>query len=210
MTHENPSDKGLAFAAAIGLTSSALLGVGGYLVARLILRKDAPTASSSFQDQVKAAAQKALTWADYDGYCTGYVASIFRNTLGINIANTVSNMAALAKRIGAFHTGPPRVGDIVFFDGTTGVGKSLTHVGIIMAVDANGTATFGHGNFGRAGRTTSYLNLNHPSESRDENGNTINTALRSRGMLDYGPYLAGQLVHGFATVRPEDKDLWHY
>lgn len=193
-----------------------VVGIGGVFALRWLFGYSAPTASSDFQQKVVAAANRALTWADYDGWCTGYVASIFRNTLNINIANSVSNMAALAKRIGAFHSGPPRPGDIVFFGNTWDSNKDgffndpYTHVGVIMSVDANGTAKFGHGNFGSAGRTISYLNLNRPNDSRDENGNIINTSMRVRGSLDFRPYLAGALVQGFATVRPEDAHLWKY
>ncbi len=180
--------------AGFGTLAAASLGV-------LLFRR---AVSPAWQARITDAGRRAITWADYDGYCTGYVGSIFRS-LGISIRGRVSDMAARAKQIGAWHTGDPRVGDIVFFSNTFDANRNqtfddyLTHVGVILAVDGNGTATFGHGNFS-GGRTTSKLNMRRPSDP------SVNTAMRS--ITGTQPYLAGQLVAGFATVRPEDAARW--
>lgn len=188
---------------------AALVGVGAVAalsavtLAALLLGR-AGGGVDAWQARVAEAGNRALTWADYDGWCTGYVGSIFRS-LGINVRGRVSDMANRAKSIGAWHTGRPKVGDIVFFSNTWDANRNqayddnMTHVGVVLAVGSDGTAVFGHGNFS-GGRTTSRLNMQRPTDP------TLNTAMRSA--TGGQPYLAGQLVVGFATVRPEDAARW--
>lgn len=187
----------------------ALVGVGTVaalsLVALGVLLLRGSGVDAGWQAKIADAGRRALTWADYDGWCTGYVGSIFRS-LGVNVRGRVSDMANRAKSIGAWHTGAPRVGDIVFFSNTWDANRNqayddnMTHVGVILAVAADGTATFGHGNFS-GGRTTSKLNMSRPADP------AVNTAMRSAAGGQ--PWLAGQLVTGFATVRPEDTARWN-
>lgn len=203
---------------ASGLALALGLGIRAYFQQKKVadLKAISSTGPSSWEKQILDKAQRALTWSDYDGYCTGYVGSIFRS-LGFNIVGDVRTMQAKAKRVGAFHKGVPRVGDIVFFDHTYDKNKNgmlddyLTHVGVVMDVSPSGRVTFGHGGTS-GGRAIGYLSVTEPDKATDEaSGLKVNTYLRSKGFMDPlgTKYLAGQLVAGYATVRPEDKDKWN-
>ncbi|HMV66227.1 MAG TPA: CHAP domain-containing protein, partial [Myxococcota bacterium] len=100
-------------------------------------------------------------------------------------------------------------GDLAFFDDTydrDGDGRTndpLTHVGVVLSVDAAGTIVVAHGGTSR-GRTTLRMNLLHPHDAADAHGDTINDPLRARRSGDPAGtrYLAAELWRGFATVPP--------
>lgn len=194
----------------LGLSLTA--GVVVYVV---VPKSAKPKQLNDFERMLADKANQALTWSDYDGHCTGYVGSIFRS-LGYTISGTVRTIAAKAQQIGAWHRNTiPRVGDLIFFDNTYDSNRDgqyndlLTHIAIVLAVDPDGTITFGHGGTGR-GRVVETMNLKRPDVYKDENGRVINAYLRARKSGDSSQvkYLAGQLWAGFATVRPEQASAW--
>ena len=95
----------------------------------------------------------------------------------------------------------PEPGDIVFFDNTwdrNGNGRwddDLTHMGVVVAVDRNGTISYLHNHL-RRGVVVEQMNLRHP-DSRE-----LNAPLRQRGSPrdGSGRWLASHLVRGFARA----------
>ena len=95
----------------------------------------------------------------------------------------------------------PEPGDIVFFDNTwdrNGNGRwddDLTHMGVVVAVDRNGTISYLHNHL-RRGVIVEQMNLRHP-DSRE-----LNAPLRQRGSPrdGSGRWLASHLVRGFARA----------
>ena len=95
----------------------------------------------------------------------------------------------------------PAPGDIVFFDNTwdrNGNGRwddDLTHMGVVVAVDRNGTISYLHNHL-RRGVVVEQMNLRHP-DSRE-----LNAPLRQRGSPrdGSGRWLASHLVRGFGRA----------
>jgi hypothetical protein len=206
----------IAFVAS-GLTLALGLGIRAYMKAAKLdkLKEITAQGPSDWESTVRDTARRALTWSDYDGNCTGYAGSIFRS-LGFNLRGDVKFMADQAKRAGAFHNGPPRVGDLVFFHNTWDKNKNgllddwWTHIGVVMDVSPTGRVTFGHGGTS-GGRAIGYLSVTDPNTYKDASGLIINGYLRAKKTMDLlgTKYLTGQLVAGYATLRPEDKDKWN-
>src|SRR5690606_3802041 len=105
----------------------------------------------------------------------------------------------------------PRIGDLAFFDNTydrDGDGRwddELTHVAVVVEVEADGTIRMAHDGTSR-GRTELRMNLKHPDVRLDASGRVLNDYLRVRTDKDprSARYLAGELWRGFATVEPGD------
>lgn len=108
--------------------------------------------------------------------CTGLVRAVYEDS-GIELMsaaargdNGVTAMYRLAFARSALHTQLPSPGDLVFFletydrnrDGKQNDG--LTHVGVVLAVDAEGTVTFAHRVGGGVKR--GHLNLNEPLDRK--------------------------------------------
>lgn len=141
--------------------------------------------------------------------CTGLVRLVYGEN-GIDLRevparpgeNGVSALFRAAQKARAFHRAAPREGDIVFFretydrnrDGKRNDG--LTHVGVVASVDPDGEVTFVHRI--RAGIARSRLSLRHPQRR------ALNDVLR-RGTAASRPYLAGELLTGFASPGPLRK-----
>jgi hypothetical protein len=93
-------------------------------------------------------------------------------------------------------------GDLAFFDLTYDANRNgrvddeLTHVAVVVAIEANGTVVMVHRGSGEIKELR--MNLARPDVAQDE-GRVLNDPLRSPA---YGPRqgmrLAGQLFHGFA------------
>jgi hypothetical protein len=100
----------------------------------------------------------------------------------------------------------PNAADIVFFNNTWDsnyngkVNDELTHVGIVLFVDENGTITFIHSSR-KEGVNRDCVNLYHP-EKEKLCGVTINSKIRPRENTDPPDtkYLAGELFNAFGTV----------
>lgn len=107
--------------------------------------------------------------------------------------------------------GEPSVGDIIFWDNTwdrNGNKKfgddPLTHVGVIISIDDDGTITYLHTDYLK-GVVTEVMTLDTPSVYRDETGRKINSAMY---MASYpgnpaNPPLwtAAELFRGLADAR---------
>ena len=76
----------------------------------------------------------------------------------------------------------------------------FTHVAIVERVDEAGTITMIH--LGGKGKPVArrMMNLYHPADKRDADGNTINSTLRSVNGRDGGPELTAQLFRGFGSL----------
>jgi hypothetical protein len=123
--------------------------------------------------------------------CIGTIRAAFWGA-GIDIAqdfyrysgNGVSCLYQGLEAHGALKTGKvPEVGDVVFWDNTwdrNGDGvfgnDPLTHAGIIVQVDEDGTCHYLHASV-HAGVTIERMNLHRPSVWKDESGKVINNGL---------------------------------
>jgi len=104
----------------------------------------------------------------------------------------------------------PKLGDVVFFDNTydrNGNGRrddDLTHVGVVEAVDQNGTITVVH--LGSKGIVRIRMNLRHPHIHKSESGAVYNDFLRASKNKDNGPVLAGELFKAFGSLWKADEE----
>lgn len=108
-----------------------------------------------------------------------------------------------AKRLGALRR-EPHPGDLVFFHDTWDrnrdgkVDDGLTHIGVVVDVDDEGTVTFVHRAGGGVKR--SRLNLRFPRERKDAQGHVLNDWIRRADASFRHGGLAGELCAGFASV----------
>jgi hypothetical protein len=146
--------------------------------------------------------------------CSGYASAVFSGS-GVPMDGVVASLWELAERNGALHGDPvPRVGDLVFFDDTHDrnhngrVDDPLTHVGVVIDVEPDGTAVFAHAGTS-VGRTTGRINLERPWVNREASRRVVNSYLREPEAWDPPEtmYLAGELWAGFATVDPKQDWL---
>lgn len=116
--------------------------------------------------------------------------------------NAVTAIHREARRKRALHARTPEPGDLVFFretydrnhDGVDDDG--LTHIGIVEAVDDQGTVTFIH----RASRgvVRAVMNPGRPSDPKDDSGRRINEVLRANAAD--GAELTGELFVAYAAA----------
>ncbi len=100
----------------------------------------------------------------------------------------------------------PKAGDLVFFDNTwdyNGNGKwddTLTHVGLVETVEADGTVGVIH--HCSKGIKRYYFNLEKPTVYQDETGKVLNSFIRRQSASDLPgtSYVLGSYVSGFAQV----------
>lgn len=146
--------------------------------------------------------------------CSGFVSAVMTQA-GAPMDGTVATIWALALKNGAVHyRETPEVGDLVFFDNThdrNGNGDlddELTHIGVVVAVAPDGTATFAHGGTSR-GRVYGQINVVRYWETQDTKGRRLNSYIRDPEPWDpiETSYLAGELWVAFAKVNP-DQD-WY-
>jgi hypothetical protein len=104
-----------------------------------------------------------------------------------NIANALKQNNSVRK------TNDPLVGDIVFFDNTTGPGQPLNHEGIVVTgPDTNGKIEFIHA--GQSGVNKARMNILIPADAA---GNSVIGDTKRCGAI----CLAGQLFAGYGTIR---------
>jgi hypothetical protein len=122
-------------------------------------------------------------------------------------ANGVRLIYEHVRAYGGIHHGPTvRPGDLVFFDNTwdfNGDGvlnDPLTHVGIVEAVEQDGTVVF----ISRVSNAIERyrMNLRAPNATRASDGRLLNDYLRRKKIADplSTGYLTGQLFAGFGTL----------
>jgi hypothetical protein len=142
--------------------------------------------------------------------CSGFVSAVF-SAVGVPMDGVVSSIYDLAAVHETIHwSTEPRVGDLVFFDDThdrNGNGRwddPLTHIGLIVDVEPDGTAVYAHAGT-RRGRLLGRINVREPRRHRDPDGRVLNTYLREPdGDEDpVAAFLSGSLWVGFASVPPE-------
>ncbi len=138
--------------------------------------------------------------------CSGFVCAAL-DRAGTSVSGNTASMWADAQREGrVHHRKRPDPGDLAFFDDThdrNGNGRMddpLTHIGVVVSVDQDGTILVAHAGTSK-GRSTLRMNLRHPSVGTDEDGHVLNDPLRIRADRDPARMvvLAGQLWRGFAS-----------
>lgn len=96
----------------------------------------------------------------------------------------------------------PRPGDIVFWDYTTGT-HPLSHAGVVVAVDPDGTIHYVHSHV-RRGVVVEAMNLLRPAEYQDERGKVINNAMALGSGItrrkNPARWLSGDLWNSFGNV----------
>lgn len=137
--------------------------------------------------------------------CSGLV-NVAHYKAGIDLRGQNSEgLLNMARELGVDHKGPPRVGDVVFFDNTydrNGNGRlddDLTHVAVVEDVDPDGTVHLVHK--GSKGVVRIVMNPEHPEDRLSPEGKEWNDWLRARkkGDSKNTPYLAGQMYVGCAS-----------
>ncbi|MFM2162110.1 MAG: hypothetical protein RLZZ383_1622 [Pseudomonadota bacterium] len=181
-------------------------------VARPSPRSPRAPAATALGRDLASAARRQLTsgTAGFRQDCSGFVLAALHK-VGIDSGGSAADLYARAEAAGAVHRDSrPAIGDLVFFDNTydrNGNGvrdDALSHIGVVIDVEDDGTVTLAHDGTSR-GKTTLRMNLLHPHEATSPDGETWNGVLRASST---GPRLAGELFAGFATVRESDRAAW--
>lgn len=180
-----------------------------------------PTHRRAEQSELgRAVAEAAAYYLDHKprGFrddCSGFIGAVY-DRAGMGLSGSTASLWNNAKDLGATHKRKiPAIGDLAFFDNTydrDGNGKrddALTHVAVVMHVDADGTILLAHAGTSK-GRAELRMNLLEPSVYTDDEDVITNDYLRARYRTDPDgtPRLAGQLWRGFATISPDQIDAW--
>jgi hypothetical protein len=145
--------------------------------------------------------------------CSGFVRALFLSS-GIDLFAAaregdtgVRAIARYVQRHGRWERGAvPRPGDIAFFDNSYDrdrdgrLDDALTHVGVVVDIEGDGTAVIAHAT--NHGIVREPMNLRRRHETTDGSGKRINAALRRRSPRDSPrtPHLLGELFAGFGRV----------
>lgn len=186
------------------------------LLAGLLANTNPSRGPASFHQAVLSAARHYLNVAPPGpNQCTNYVHYVFLRA-GVEVTGAPRDMWERAVELGStHHRSRPSPGDIGFFDQTFDrnrngrVDDPFTHVAVVLSVSSDGTITLAHGG-ATHGTGTFRMNLEHPDTAKGPDGEGWNQNLRVAGRHDPAgtKYLASELWHGFATVRPEDAAGW--
>ncbi len=102
----------------------------------------------------------------------------------------------------------PEAGDIVFWDNTYDRNGDrrpndfLTHTGIVVSVEEDGTVHFLHHNY-RKGVVMARMNLRRPAvyvENKGGKEHLVNSPMRMRGSPDFDKWLASELTRAFGSA----------
>jgi len=145
--------------------------------------------------------------------CSGTVSAIFYG-MGIDLKKElgsagVEGMYKGLERKGLLHENLyPQTGDIIFWDNTWDKNDDknynndpLTHTGVVVNVDEDGTIHYLHEHFDN-GVIVEYMNLYRPETHKDETGKIINSAMFSGSHSGNHPdhWLSGDLWNMFGGV----------
>lgn len=140
--------------------------------------------------------------------CTGFVVGVYRS-MGMEVplrrvggAPRISELLFRNLRSSrlTFFNARPRVADVVFFKGTIpGNPGRITHVGMVSALEEDGTVEILH--YSSTGVAVMHMNLDQPNRHTLEDGRVINDFVRKRpdGYANV-PLLAGELFHAYGDL----------
>ncbi len=136
--------------------------------------------------------------------CSGMVEAAYARA-GWDFNGSSKDLFELAQSEGLVHKKKrPHLGDIVFWDNTYDRNRNgrrddpLTHVGVVEAVLDDDTVRIVH--LGSKGVVRIAMNLHNPSQRHNDNGEIINSYVRSSRDQRSGGVLAGELFRGFASL----------
>ena len=139
--------------------------------------KPRPRRDTAFGTDLAHAAEHWLehTPKGFRNDCSGFVMASYDRAGEPVVGNTRSLWADAEAEKRTHARKRPDPGDLVFFDNTydrNGNGRRddpLTHIGIVLDVDDDGTIAVAHGGTSK-GRTLLYMNLYTPAVRRDDEG----------------------------------------
>ena len=188
----------------------------GFLIGRLSERNKERLESEDAARQREALIALALEMDGNRGTdCSAFVHTLYL-AVGYDLLDKSPDLIGLNRtllihqylvRHGTITTqSPPQPGDLVFFDDTYRPrnrpvlrGNPLTHVGIVVQVDADHTAHFLHGGNSSGRIQRAYLNLLRPDVYKDSNGKILNSYLVSR-RYDPNNRLTAQRFNSFGRI----------
>jgi hypothetical protein len=148
---------------------------------------------------------------DCSGFVRGMFSAIGVDVMGLGLEypgdNGVKLIYRFMERYGVNHRRPwPDPGDVVYWDDTVDKNNDgrendpLTHVGLVVAVDGDGTVHFIHRS--GSGIVKEVMNVMRPSNERDESGKRLNDYLRAKRRREPPGtrHLAGELWAGYGKL----------
>ncbi|MCF7949133.1 MAG: CHAP domain-containing protein [Spirochaetia bacterium] len=152
----------------------------------------------------------------FNADCTGTVLAIYWHA-GIDLATPMTQYRGngvtrlyrfLEDEQALYKTRRPKPGDIIFWDNTydrDGDGQAndyLTHTGMVVSVEEDGTLHYIHHNY-RKGVVLARMNLYRPgvyTEIVDGQQQVINSPMRMRGSPNFDKWLASELTRSFGRA----------
>jgi hypothetical protein len=198
-------------------TTRAVPGDRGSAAGPLVAPPGARASALATAQRLVGQARVVVNGQRYGDDCTALVRAAYAQA-GIDLLqaadpldNGVTAIHRFAQRHGRLYTGGrPVAGDLVFFfetydrnrDGRDNDG--LTHVGLVEAVEEDGTVMVIH----RVARgVVRYrMNLSHPASATTAAGRRVNDWLRAGGP-GARPRLTAELFAGYATLLPIEPRL---
>lgn len=203
---------GLLGAAILILLTGCISYDSGYTPAATEFHAYPTTGLSDVQRRLVLGAERVLTsqrlvvdGVRYNADCTGVVLAIYASA-GIDLlsplsgysGNGVARLNSYLEDLGLLYSTPiPAPGDLIFWDNSydrNGDGRwndRLTHVGMVVSVDEEGTVTYVHHNY-RKGVVLAKMNLLTP-DLVVQGEKRINSAMRMRDGRSYPKWLSSHL-----------------
>lgn len=172
----------------------------------------------SFAERMADSAENMLGHDTPNGFrrdCSGFVCAA-ADRAGLIMDGGSDDLWKMAEEAGTVHHRKrPARGDLVFFDRTWDKNNNgrnddeLTHIGIVLSVDAEGTIRIAHRSSSQ-GLAILHMNLYHPDEEKGPEGQPWNDGLRAptRHSSSSTPRLSGELCRGFGTIEDADLAIW--